>query len=101
MVKILLRQEVNPDKPDIDGVVKTLFRQEEVSTDKADNGDKALLSYAAMDGEVVEVLLGWEEVNPDGSDKDGRTPLSLATRNAFTKVVTVLQSSNLVTPSTI
>jgi len=51
-----------PDQPDVDG--------------------RTPLSYAAMFGfgEMVELLLGQEEVNPDKPDNDGRTPLSYASR---------------------
>ena len=46
----------------------------------------------------MEILLGWEDVDPNKPDSAGRTPLSLAAKNCYYRVVALLQSHKAVTP---
>ena len=71
-MKILLGQEVNPDRSDHRG--------------------RTSLSRAAQSGDerVVKILLEQEEVNPDKPDIGGRTPLSHAASYGCGVVVGVL-----------
>ena len=58
------------------------------------------LSWAAYNGheEVVKILLGRKEVNPDKADKGGHTPLSDAARNGHEGVVKILLEREEVNP---
>ena len=58
------------------------------------------LSWAAYNGneEVVEILLGREEVNPDKADKWGNTPLSDAACNGHEGVVKIVLEWDEVNP---
>ena len=58
------------------------------------------LAWAAHNGheEVVKILLGREEVDPDKLDLDGHTPLSLAAWNGHEGVVKILLGREEVNP---
>ena len=58
------------------------------------------LAWAARNGheDVVKILLGWEDVNPDKLDNDGRTPLSFAAQNGQEGVVKILLGQEEVNP---
>jgi len=81
-------------------VVATLI--EEGSSDI--NGEGYLgctpLSWAAYNGheEVVKILLGREEVNPDKPDNSGKTPLSYAAQSGHEGVVKILLEREEVNP---
>jgi len=57
------------------------------------------LAIENMDEEVVEMLLGREDVNPNKSDKDGETPLLLAIDNRDEGVVEILLRRDDVNPN--
>ena len=48
---------------------------------------------------VVEILLEWEEVNPDKPDDNGRTPLLYAAWDGHERVVEILLGREEVDPS--
>ena len=58
------------------------------------------LTWAAHNGheEVVKILLGWEEVNPDKPDNSGMTPLSYAAWFGHEGVVKILLEREEVNP---
>jgi len=58
------------------------------------------LAWAARNGheEVVKILLGWEEVNPDKPDDGNRTPLSFAAENGHEGVAKILLGREEVNP---
>ena len=58
------------------------------------------LSWAAYNGheEVVKILLGREEVNPDKPDNSGKTPLSYAAQSGHERVVKILLEREEVNP---
>ena len=98
IVKILFRpDEVNPNKLDKFGRISLshtpLYKVKEMlkyhsngktSPSKPDNNDRIPLSHAAKNGRVgvIEILLGWEEVNPDKPGNGGQTPPSVLPRNS-------------------
>jgi len=115
VVKLLLgREEVDPDKLDIDGhtplslaawdgherVAKILLGREEVNPNKSNSNDQTPLSLAASDGHegVVRILLEREEVNPDKPNKNGRAPLSYAAYYGHEGVVKILLEREEVDP---
>jgi len=59
------------------------------------------LAWAAHNGhdEMVEMLLGREEVDPDKQDNDGRTPLSHAAGRGYEGVVKLLLRREDVNPN--
>ena len=70
---LLERDEVNPNKQDIDG--------------------RAPLFFAALHGDVgvVKMLLKQDKVNPDEPDSYGNIPLSCAPMNGHVEVVEMLR----------
>ena len=93
------------------GMVILLLEREEVNTDLTDKGGQTPLSYATSFrhlrcfelaarleaarfmigyGEVVEILLGRAEVNPNMQDNRGRTPLSYAAERGYQEMVALL-----------
>ena len=80
-MKMLLRRDINPNKPDKDG--------------------KTPLLVAARDGHegVVKLILGRDEVNPDKPDGHGRTPLWWAAENGHARVIALLQRPTSATRS--
>jgi len=115
VVKLLLgREEVDPDKLDLDGntpfslaawgghegVAKILLGREEVNPDKPNNSGHTPLLLAAWDGHegVVRILLEREEVNPDKPDNNGRAPLSYAASHGHEGVVKILLEREDVNP---
>ena len=109
VVKQLLREDINPDKPDNEGrtpllwaamkghesVVKQLLDREDVNPDKPDNGGRTPLSWAAVKGHesMVKQLLDREDVNPTKPDKNGHIPLWHASSGGHEGVVNLLQAS--------
>jgi len=102
----LERDEVNPDKSDIDGrtplscaastgheeLVQMLLEQGEVSPDKPGNDSRTRLSHAASKGYagVAQILLGRDNAGPSKLDQYGQIPLRMATQRGHTAVM-VLQ----------
>ena len=69
------------------------------------NGEDGLnftsLAWAAHNGheEVVKILAGWEEVNPDKPNWKGQAPLSLAAMNGHEGAVKILLERGEVSPN--
>ena len=49
----------------------------------------------------MKILSGRDDVNPDGPDSDGQTPLWYATGRGHAGVVTLLQPPESAAPSTV
>ena len=111
IVNLLLgRNDVNPNTRDMmcgqpplswaaenghEGIVKLLLGQEYVNPDTPDKRyGRTPLSWAAENGHegIVKLLLGRGDVNPNCSNKDGETPLMLATRYRHQSVVELLKA---------
>lgn len=54
-----------------------LVNREEINADKTDPNGRSALSWAAGNGhgDIVNLLLSWEDVEPGLGDIDGKTPL--------------------------
>ena len=61
----------------------------------------SITTWAAHNGheEVVKILLGWEEVNPDKPDDNDQTPLSRAASRGHEGVVKILLEREEVNPN--
>ena len=60
-----------------------------MDVDLKDNTECTPLMFAAESGhvQVVQLLLGWNDVNVNSRDRNGNTPLSLATMYSRLEVV--------------
>jgi len=85
------------------GIVEVVTGLIEMGCYDINEGDfsgRTPLAWAAHNGdeEVVKILLGREEVNPDKPDIEGLTPLSLASWNGHEQVVGILLGREEVNP---
>ena len=118
---LLKRNDVNPDGADNHGrtplswaagskVIKALSRGSDVDFYTMGGGVQVPFSFPTGDHlspdtkegceRVVMMLLERRDVNPDSTDKSGRTPLSWAAGGGLEKIVRILLERNDVNPDT-
>jgi len=81
-------------------VVAALVKIGCYDTNNEDGQAHAPLAWAARNGheEVVKILVGWEEVNPDKPDWSGQTPLHVGAWYGHARVVKILLGRKEVSP---
>ena len=74
------------------GIVSSLTEMEGCDINQMDFTGSTPLFWAAFNGHevVAKILLGWDDVNPDGPNINGRTPLWCAALNGHEGVVKIL-----------